>query len=51
MKQEDLRESVKKASPRVSVHQPLWSPDPLSPTPTISSAIKTPENTQEDPEP
>jgi hypothetical protein len=25
------------------------SPDPLSPTPSTSSAVKTPENTEEDP--
>jgi hypothetical protein len=27
------------------------SPDPLSPAPSTSSAMKTPENTKEDPEP
>jgi hypothetical protein len=26
------------------------SPDPLSPTPNTSSAVKTPENTEEDPD-
>jgi hypothetical protein len=26
------------------------SPDPLSPTPLTSSAVKTPENTEEDPD-
>ena len=35
----------------VSVHQLLWlSHDPLSPTPTTSSAMKTSENAEEDPD-
>jgi len=41
--------------PTVLVHQPSWlSPDPLSPTPSDFSALKTPESIDEesdDPEP
>ena len=28
----------------------MVSPDPLSPTPSMSSAMKTPKNTEEDPD-
>jgi len=40
---------VKKPPPGVSVHQPLWHLLTfLSPNPSSSSAVKTPENTEED---
>jgi len=40
-----------KRPPRVSVHQLFWYIlTPPSPTPLISSAMNTPENTQEDPD-
>jgi hypothetical protein len=41
-----------KRPPRVSVQQPFVVPPVcLSPTPSTSSAVKTPENTEEGPEP
>jgi hypothetical protein len=40
---------VKKTPPGVSVHHPLWYLLTfLSPNPSSSSAVKTPENTEED---
>lgn len=36
--------------PRLSVHQVLWCPDHLSPTPSNSSTIKTPNSRVEDPD-
>jgi hypothetical protein len=35
----------------MSVYQPLWlSPDPFPPTPSNSSAMKNPENSEQDPD-
>jgi hypothetical protein len=49
MKRADLRDMFKKASKRVCTSTIVLSPYPLSPTPT-TSATKTPENTEEDPD-
>jgi hypothetical protein len=54
MEQTDVREMPRKASKRVCTATILVSLDPLSPTLSNSSAMKTPENTKEvpdDPEP
>ena len=51
MKQAALRGMVKNASKSVCTSTTVVSPDPLSPTPSTSSAMKTPEKTEEDPEP
>jgi hypothetical protein len=50
MKQADLRVMFKKASKSVCTSTVVVSPDPLLPTPSNSSATKTPENTGEEPE-
>jgi hypothetical protein len=50
MKQADIRDMFKKASKSVCTSTIVVSPDPLSPTPSNSSATKTPENTKEDPD-
>jgi hypothetical protein len=50
MKQADIREMLKQASKSVSISTNVVSPDPLSPTPSTSSATKTPENTEDDPD-
>ena len=50
MKQADLNDMFKKASSSVCTSTVVVSPDPLSPTPSTSSAIKTPESTEEDPD-
>jgi hypothetical protein len=47
MKQAALRE---KASESDCTSTVVISPDPLSPTPSTSSAMKTPENTEEEPD-
>jgi hypothetical protein len=50
MKQADLTDNFTNASKSVSTS----TPDPLSPTPSTFSAVKTPESTEEesdDPEP
>jgi hypothetical protein len=47
LEQADLRDMFKKISKSVCTSIVAVSPDPLSPTPT-SSALKTPENTEED---
>jgi hypothetical protein len=49
VKQADLRDMFKKASKRVCTSN-VVSPDPLSPTPSTSPAMNTPENTEEDPD-
>jgi hypothetical protein len=49
VKQADLRDMFKKASKHVCTSTIVVSPDPLSPTPSTTSAMKTPENTEEDP--
>ena len=50
MKQAALRGMVKNASKSVCTSTTVVSPDPLSPTPSTSSAMKTPEKTEEDPD-
>jgi len=50
MKQTNLRDMIKKASKSVCATATGVSPDPLSPTPSTSSAMKTPKNTEKDPE-
>jgi hypothetical protein len=51
MKQAYLRDMFKKVSKSVCISTVVVSPDPLSPTPSTSSAMKTPENREEDPTP
>jgi hypothetical protein len=51
MKQADLRYMFRKASKTVCTPHVVVSPDLLSLTPSTSSAMKTPENTEYDPEP
>jgi hypothetical protein len=51
MKQADLRNIFKKASKTVCTSTIVVSPDPFSPTPSTSSAMKAPQNTKDDPEP
>jgi len=41
---------LKEASKSVSVSTSVVSPDPLTPTPATSSATKTPENIEDDPD-
>jgi hypothetical protein len=50
MKQADLKDMFKKASRSVCTSTTVVSPDPLSPTPSTSSATKIPEHTEEDPD-
>jgi hypothetical protein len=48
VKQADLKEMFKKASKSVCISTVVLSPDPLSPASSTSSAVKTPESTEED---
>jgi hypothetical protein len=48
MKQTDVRDVPKKASKNVRTATILVCPDPLTSTLSNSSAIKTPENTEEE---
>jgi hypothetical protein len=50
MKWTDLRDMFKKASNSVCTWTIVVPPHPWSPTPSTLSAIKTPENTEEDPD-
>ena len=50
MKQADFRDMLKKTSKRVYVSMVVAFPDTLSPTPSTSSAVMTPKNTEEDPD-
>jgi hypothetical protein len=50
VKQADLRDMFKKASKNVCTSTDVVSPDHMSPTPSTSSVMKTPENTEEDPD-
>jgi hypothetical protein len=50
MKLADLRDMFKKASKQVCTSTIVVSPDPLSPTPTTLSTVKTAENTDDDPD-
>jgi hypothetical protein len=47
----DIKDISKKASNSVCTSTIVIFPDTLSPTPSTSSATKTPENKEEDPEP
>ena len=49
VKQADLRDMVQKTSKYVCTLLVLIAPDSLSPTASTSSAVKPPENTEEDP--
>jgi hypothetical protein len=49
VKQADPRDIFVKISKSVCTSIVVVSPDPLSLTPSSSSAMKTPENTEEDP--
>jgi len=46
----DLRDKFKKASKIVQTSSVVVCPDPLSSAPSTSSAMRTPENTEEDPD-
>jgi hypothetical protein len=48
VKKADLRDMFKKPSKNVCTSTTVLSPDPLSPTPSTSSAMKIPENTEVD---
>jgi hypothetical protein len=50
MKQANFNNMFKNASKPVCKSTAVVSPDPLFPTPSTSSAIKTPENTEQDPD-
>jgi len=50
MKLADLRGKFKKASKIVQTSSVVVYPDPLSPAPSTSSTMRTPENTEEDPD-
>jgi hypothetical protein len=50
VKQADLRDMFKQASQSFCPSTIMVSPNPPSPSPSTSSAIKTPENPQEDPD-
>jgi hypothetical protein len=50
MKQADFSNMFKNASKTVCTSNAVASPDPLSPTSSTSSAIKTPEHTKQDPD-
>jgi len=49
MEQADLRDMFTKASRCVCTSTVVLSLDPLSPTPSTNSIMKTAENTEEDP--
>jgi len=51
VKETDLRDMFKKATKSACTSTVVLSPDPLSLTASVSSAPKTPVDTQEDPEP
>jgi hypothetical protein len=50
MKHADLRDMFKKATQSVCTSTAVVAHDPTSPTPSTSSPMKTPENTEEDPD-
>jgi hypothetical protein len=50
MKEADLRDMFKKASKSVSTSTIVVSPDPFFLSHQFFSAMKTPENTEEDPD-
>jgi hypothetical protein len=50
IKQADLSDMIKKASKSACTSTVVVMPDPLALTPSTSSAMETPENTEEDPD-
>jgi len=50
MKQAAQRDMFKKASKSVHSSTVVVPPDPLSPTPSTSSVMKTPQNTKTEPD-
>jgi len=50
MKEADIKEMFKEASKSISISTNTVFPDPLSPTPSTSSATKTPENIEDNPD-
>jgi hypothetical protein len=50
MKQADLRDMFRKASQSDCKSTDVVSPDPLSPASSTSSAVKTAENAEEEPD-
>ena len=50
MKQANIKEMFREASKSVSISTNVISPDPLSPTSSTSSATKTPENIEDNPD-
>jgi hypothetical protein len=51
VKQSDLKDMFKNASKSICTSTIVVYHDPLSPSPSTSSAMKTPEKTEEGPEP
>jgi hypothetical protein len=51
MTQADLMKKFKNVSKSVCTSTTVAPPESLSPTPSTSSAMKTPENPEQDPEP
>jgi hypothetical protein len=50
MKHADVRDMLKKASKSVYTSTTVTPPGPLSPNPSISSAMKTPKHAEQDPD-
>jgi hypothetical protein len=50
VKHVDLRDMFQKAAKSACTSSIVVFPDPLPPTPSTSSAMKTPENKEEDPD-
>ena len=50
MQQSDFSDMFKNASNIVCTSNTVVSPEPLSPNPSTSSDMKTPENTEQDPD-
>jgi hypothetical protein len=50
IKQSDLRDMFRKASRSAHISVTVVSSDPFSSTPSASSAMQTPENTEEEPD-
>jgi hypothetical protein len=50
LKLTDIRDEFKKASKIVQMSPVVVCPDRLSPSPSTSSAMRTPKNTEEDPD-
>ena len=50
MKQADVRDMFNKTSKSACISTIVVSSDPLSPVPSTSTAMETPENTEEEPD-